>query len=106
MTALNPEPTVSGTARDRGVRMRWVATAPQLQPRHLGSRVPWGEVHARLDTARSTACGQPCGEWHTFWEISLLPPPPHLCRACLERMARSGPAAKASSATIQAKDAW
>jgi hypothetical protein len=82
--------TVSTLGRPAAVQQRrttrWLATAPHYQPRHIGTRSPWGKVHVRLDGATETACGERCVGWHVFWDISLGARMPNACRGCAEAM--------------------
>lgn len=77
----------AGTGRASRTGARWLATAAHYQPRHIGTRAPWGKVHVRLDGASRTACGEPCVGWHVFWDIPLNARTPNACRRCAEAMA-------------------
>jgi hypothetical protein len=62
--------------------LRWVMTAPQLQPRHKRPRLPWGTVHLRRNGSHRTACGEPTVLWHTFWELPVNTRSAEMCSEC------------------------
>jgi hypothetical protein len=76
---------VGGAPTVRKGDVRWVMTAPQTQPRHTRSRLPWGTVHIRPNGSHRTACGAPTALWHTFWEIPVDTRSAQMCRECAKQ---------------------